>query len=299
MREKFVDLQVHTTASDGKYTPTQVVKRAKKLGLSAIAVTDHDSVGGIWEALSAGEKFGIEVVPGIEFTCYQDDEEYHMLGYFIDWRDKALAKKLALFRQGRKERARKVATKLQRIGYKVTYEDIRHLAGGLILRPHLAQAVIYNPENRKRLLQEFGQMPTIGQFINSYIKPGKPAYAKKPGFTPRGAIRFIHRLGGLAVVSHPGYNIKAGEEEKLRKLVKGGLDGIEVIYPYHPQNIKKTKQVIDYFAKLGKKFSLLATGGSDYHGIEGGKGEIGLVDLPFRVPYEFLEKMKEKLKKGF
>jgi predicted metal-dependent phosphoesterase TrpH len=295
MTSKIIDLQIHTTGSDGVFAPAQIVKKAKENKVAAIAITDHDSVAGMSEGLVAGKRLGIEVVPGIELTCYQKKEEYHLLGYYFDWQDKDLAKKIVFYKEVRKLRAKKVVAKLQALGFFVTYEEVSHLAKEAILRPHFVRAVNANPKNHQRLVQEFGRIPSISQFIRTYIVPGKPAYVEKPGFAPLGAIKLIHRLGGLAILSHPGYTIKIGDEEKLKGFIKDGLDGLEVVYPYHPNNLKKTRRMVNYFDKVADRFRLLKTGGSDYHGRRENEVEIGLINFPLEVPYQLLEGLKKRL----
>ena len=295
MTQKIIDLQIHTLGSDGVFTPAQIVKKAKENKVAAIAITDHDSVAGIGEGLAAGKKLGIEVVPGIEFTCYRGEEELHVLGYFFDWQNQELAKQLTFFRQGRMERARKMVEKLRQLGFAITLKGVQRLAKEVVAKPHIAKAVIENLQNKKKLLKKFGRIPTIGQFIKAYLVLGRSAYTTKPSFTPEEAIEFIHLFGGLAVLSHPGYSLKVGEKEKLKQLMEQKLDGLEVIHPYFPYDLKKTQKIIKYFKGLTAEFSLLKTGGSDYHGKREGEIDIGLVNFPLEVPYQFLEGLKKRL----
>lgn len=293
MKRKIIDLQIHTTGSDGVFSPTKVVEKARKNGLAAIAITDHDSVAGLDEGVKAGKRLGIEVVPGIEFTCYQGEKEIHVLGYLFDWRNENLAEKLAFFRRGREKRAKKMVKALQELGFSIAYHQVRSLAKEVVAKPHIAQALIENPANQEKLLGEFGKAPTIGQFIRAYLVLGKPAFITKPGFTPHEAIESIHSLGGLAVLSHPGYSFKITDKEKLIQLFGKKIDGLEVIYPYFPDKVKKTQKVINYFNRLAEELSIFKTGGSDYHGRERGEPDIGLVNFPWEVPYKFLRKMKK------
>ncbi|HUS52117.1 MAG TPA: PHP domain-containing protein [Candidatus Bathyarchaeia archaeon] len=293
MRRKIIDLQIHTTGSDGVFSPAKVVEKARINGLAAIAITDHDSVAGLDEGMEAGKRLGIEVVPGIEFTCYQGKEEIHVLGYLFDWRNKKLAEKLVFFRQGREERAKRIVKALQKLGFSITLKQVKSLAKEVVAKPHLAQALIENPANQEKLLKEFGRMPTIGQFIRAYLVLGKPAFITKPGFTPQEAIDSIHSFEGLAVLSHPGYSFKIADKKKLIRLFGKKLDGLEVIYPYFPDKIKKTQKIINDFDQLAEELSLFKTGGSDYHGRGRGEPDIGLVNFPWEVPWEFLQRMKK------
>lgn len=297
--EKLIDLHVHTTASDGILTPTEVVKKAKKLGLSAIGIADHDTIGGVKEAMTAGKKFGLEVVPGVEITNYwsqQGRREFHTLGYYVDLDSELLNSTLNHYQQVRVKRAEKIVEKLQDLGFAITYQQVKKLAKGAIGRPHLARAVISNKHNKQLLNKAFGKMPDISEFIGAYIIPGKPAYVEKAGMEPDETINLIHQSQGIAVLAHLGWNLKIGEEETVKQFVDWGIDGLETIHG------KKTKEesleCIGYFSSLAKKYDLLITGGSDFHGEwEGEPGAgLGLLNWDIKIPYELLEKLKKKAK---
>jgi predicted metal-dependent phosphoesterase TrpH len=271
-------------------TPTQVIEKAFKIGLSAVGITDHDTVGGVEEGLVAGQKLEIEVVPGVEFTCYEEDEEYHMLGYFIDFKDERLLKIAKERKKGRVKRAKAIIDRLSRLGFKISYRDVSRLAKGVIGRPNLAMSVIDDPHNEKRLMAEFGEIPSIGKFIETYIISGKPAYVPKRGFTLKGAIEFIHRISGIAILAHPGYYPDLKRKGLLQNLVDLGLDGIEAIAPVG--DFAKIQRYIKLYSKWAKEYGLLITGGSDYHGSDRIGASLGFVGTKVKVPYELLEKMR-------
>lgn len=295
--EKFVDLHVHTTASDGILTPTQLVEKACRIRLSAVGIADHDTMDGIEEGLKAGEKAGIEVVPGVEFTCYEGEDEYHILGYFIDFTDRRLLRIVGKRKEGRIKRAKAIVCKLNQLGFKTSYKDILRLAKGVIGRPHLAQSVIENPRNKKRLMAEFGEIPSIGKFIESYLVFGRPAYVAKTGLTLKGAIELIHKISGIAVLAHPGFYPDFRPNGLLEDLVSWGLDGIEAIAPV--KNFCEIQKYIKLYSDWAEKHNLLITGGSDYHGSDETGMKLGFVGAGIKVPYELFEKMKRHHRQKF
>lgn len=297
-----IDLHLHTTASDGLHSPTEVVEMTKDLGLKAIAITDHDTIDGLPEALAAGQKYGLEVIPGVEITNYwsaQNRREFHTLGYFIDLKNKKLYTTLAHYQQVREDRARKIIKALQNLGYRVTYESVKKIAGGVIGRPHPARAVLAEPQNHPLLTENFGIIPSIGEFIEAYIVPGKPAYFEKAGLEPDETIELIHQANGLAVLAHPGWNLKFGEEGLVKQFSAWGIDGLEAI---HGKRTKAdTLEAIRYFKPLAEIFNLLITAGSDFHAKKTNEpgNEIGLKSWQITMSYDFIGKMKEKQKTLF
>ncbi len=296
--KKIIDLHVHTIASDGLYTPTGIVEKAKKAGLSAIGIADHDTIDGIKEAISAGKKLGIEVVPSVEITSYwskQNRREFHILGYYIDLNNKKLNSTLKQYQQRRIERGRKIVKKLKDSGFAISYQKVRTLAQGAIGRPHLARAVIENKENEKKLIKIFNKIPDISEFIGAYIVPGKPAYVDKAGLEPDETIKLIHQAKGLAILAHPGWSLKISEGEIIKQFVDWKIDGLEAIHGMRTK--EESLKCIRYFSKLAKKYNLLITGGSDFHADrkeEPGES-LGLLNWKIEIPYELLERIKEKL----
>lgn len=299
-----IDLHTHTIYSDGGLTPLDLVRKAKDIGLSALAVADHDSVSGLSQAFDEARKVGIELVPAVEVSAYPNAEnEYHILGYFIDWKNSELQGSLKIFQDAREERAHKIVEKLNELGYKVTFDEVKAEAKGIIVQPHVAAAVIKNPANEEKLIKEYGKVPSTGDFIRDHLIQGKDAYISREAFTPEEAINFVHRFGGVAVLAHPCWNLakknpfKADEkivfdDESLRQLVKIGLDGIEVYA--HRENEKDTQDCVDHYLKLAGELDLVVTGGSDFHGYGSAGKKLGFEDFYLKVPDEVLERLKEK-----
>ena len=267
-----VDLHTHTTFSDGLSTPEQLVADAAELGLTAVAVTDHDAVGGIDRATDAGRKAGIEVVPGVEMSCTTNGVDVHMLGYFVDHHNAGLLEFLDLVQARRTERAEKMVAKLNELDVPVKMARVRELArGAAIGRPHVAQALV-----------DTGKVANIQEAFDRYIGYDGPAYFPKMQLTPREGIDFIHQHGGLAVIAHPANYHNDGA---VYSCIEAGADGIEVWHPDHgPRHV-------DHYTEVATKNGLLLTGGSDCHG--GRKqGRITLGQVA--IPYKHLQAMKNK-----
>lgn len=276
---EIIDLHVHTTASDGSLTPREVVRRAKALGLKAIAVTDHDTVAGVEEALEEGILCGLEVIPGIEISVDVTKGTCHLLGYFIDYKDKDLLKRLLFIQRARDERNLKMLQKLKALGIDLTLEEVKAQAkDGQICRPHFALAMIKK-----------GYVSSVDEAFERFLKKGGPAYVEKFRLSPEEAIRMILQSKGIPVLAHP-FTLELEKEEFetfLKELKQHGLKGIEAYYPDH------TLEQTEFYERLGKKYGLLITGGTDFHGppreeIELGKGRGNL-----SIPYELLLKLKE------
>jgi len=264
------DLHVHTNFSDGTFTPGQVVEHAEKIGLSCIAITDHDTVNGIRPALEAAKGTDLEVVPGIEFTTEMDGSEVHMLGYLIDYEKKWFAEELKSLLKMREKRMVRMLECLKQKGINLAMEDVRSVSGeGSLGRLHLA-----------KLLFEKGHVPSVKEAFNRFIGSGKSCYVKGDRISPIDAIEMVVKLGGVPVLAHPHL---MGKDEFIPKFVKAGLKGIEV---YHTD---QSEAAVSHYKKIAEKFGLLTTGGSDCHGI--GKGKILMGTTT--VPYEVVEKLKD------
>lgn len=246
------DLHLHTTASDGLISPQELVGMAARLGLKVIAITDHDSVEGIGAALAASQAFpDLKVIPGVEISTDVPQGEVHVLGYFIDYRDPELLGELERLRNSRRVRAQRMLVKLAGLDIDIDWERVQEIAGdGSIGRPHIAQAML-----------EQGYVLTLKEAFLKYIGRDGPAYVEREKMTPPQAVALIAKSGGLPVLAHPAGIVNL--EELIAELQKAGLVGIEVYYTgYPPQSAR-------HLASLARKFGLVATGGSDYHGLEG------------------------------
>lgn len=271
-RQKYADLHVHTRISDGFFAPEEAVEQAKKAGIAAICVTDHDSITGVEGALWAGQRWGVEAIPGVELSSQAEDKELHILGYYIDWRKKWFKDELLKLQEDRRERVKKMVDKLLELGVKISYNLVISMDGGVIGRPHIALAMV-----------DQGYAKTMQEAFDKYIGFGKPAYVGRYPLTPLEAIEMIRKVGGVPVLAHPIY---AHADDMLPKLVEHGLRGIEV---YHSRHDVSTSR---HYRQLAKKYDLLITGGSDAHGME---VPVGCV----RVPYSYVEKLKEEVAKGW
>lgn len=246
-----VDLHLHSTASDGVFPPAEVVRKAATRKLRYMALTDHDSVDGIAEALAEGEKHpGLTVIPGVEISTDIAAGDVHILGYFINWQDETLKRQLAGMRDSREERGLAMVEKLAELGMPLEWSRIKEIAGDAVIgRPHIAQAMV-----------EKGYISYIGEAFEKYISRDGPAYAERIKLDPAGAVALIKAAGGLAVMAHPLTLPNA--EEMIRELAAAGLTGIEVYYAsYREYEIERLK-------RWAEKYGLVATGGTDYHGLD-------------------------------
>ncbi|OIO17287.1 hypothetical protein AUJ29_01805 [Candidatus Kuenenbacteria bacterium CG1_02_38_13] len=257
-----IDLHTHTIASDGMLTPTDLVKKAKKNGLFCIAKTDHDNMDLMEEFLYAGKKYKIHTIPGIEISSKYKGKSAHIIGLGVDYRNKDLKKYSHKCARARKERALRMIKLLSKIGWKIKKTEI---AVRIITRPHIAHAVLKHSGNQAMLRQKFGKIPNFSEFIRAYLAKGCSCYAKKKYYLgARQTIKMIHNAGGIAILAHP--KSKTSEfsysEKHLRQLLKLKFDGIEV---YSSGN---TREEIAKLKRLAKKFNILTSAGSDYHGYD-------------------------------
>jgi 3',5'-nucleoside bisphosphate phosphatase len=261
--EPSFDLQSHSVHSDGHLPAAAVVEHAARAGVDLLALSDHDTIDGVEEALQAGARHGVTVVPATEISAVDGGrEDLHVLGYRIDHRDPVLAEHLEDARADREHRAEAMGQRLRELGYEIDPAPLeaRREAGKPIGRPHLAGAVLAHPANAARLREE--GHADVSSFIPAYLIPGAPAYTPRTRPTVGEAIRWIHEAGGLAVWAHPFWDIEE-EDEVLAAIARfraEGLDGVEAFYPTHSES--QARLLADRCAEEG----LLATGSSDFHG---------------------------------
>ncbi len=272
------DLHVHSTASDGALTPSEVVKEARRVGLAAVSIADHDTADGIEEALEAGKAYGVEVIPGIEISATRDSTEVHILGYFIDHKQRQLLDEMRKLKEARFERARFMVERLRAIGVPIRFERVVELArGGAVGRPHIARAI-----------WEVGASSSVDAAFGKYLQPGGPGYVPRPKVLPERAIELILEAGGVPCCAHVA---KLRRDELILELVKKGLLGIEVYHPDH------TSAVSRFYKRFAEKHSLVAVGGSDAHCIPGtANGGIGSVTVDYDV-VEQLRSLAENLRR--
>lgn len=282
-----IDLHAHTTASDGTFSPRQLVAHAKELGLGAIAVSDHDTIFGWDEALEAGRELGVRVVPAIELSVSDENGKFHLLGFFpnhtsLDGTE--LGEAVKELQRERDERNTRIYANLAELGVPVSPERVREIAGGgaQIGRPHIAKAIM-----------ELGKADSVQDAFDKYLDAKSPAYSSKAGLTPGEAVALIHEAGGIAVWAHPTRqpSERAGildfeEGEKLMpKWIEWGVDGLEIYYgAYTPEEAEWTRA-------MSERFGLLGTGGSDFHGSTKPNVPLGQVNGGGGVPDEVLERL--------
>ncbi|KAB2924365.1 MAG: PHP domain-containing protein [Bacteroidetes bacterium] len=238
---------MHTTCSDGVFSPYELVKRCKQRGLSVIAITDHDSVAAFPDAIAYGKEFGVEVIPGVELSAMVDEKDVHILGYFIDYTSARLQEYLEFFRRERIKRAERIVAKLNSINVPLSIDSVMQRAGtGSVGRPHIASAMV-----------EKGYIQSYQEAFERFIGNGGPAFEKKFNLSPEDAIKLISSSGGLSFLAHPG---RYTPDEAVIRLIKSGLDGIETIHPSH------TPAHTAHYRGVVGEYYLLESGGSDFHG---------------------------------
>jgi len=262
------DLQSHSTNSDGTLPPAEVVRRAAQAGVELLALSDHDSVGGVSEAVAAGEREGVRVVPAVEISAVDDNDgvqrELHILGYGIDHEGPVMSARLAEFLADREKRTLRMRDALREVGFDLDEAEIdeRIAAGKPIGRPHLAGAVLRAPANAQRLQSE--GIDDVGSLIRGYLIEGKPAFRLRQTPTVAEAIDAIHQAGGVAVWAHPFWDISDDGEvlDSIARFHALGIDGVEAFYITHTR--ENTRLLVERCNELG----LLSTGSADFHGPE-------------------------------
>ncbi|SJZ93215.1 PHP domain-containing protein [Selenihalanaerobacter shriftii] len=287
-----VDLHTHTCYSaDGEIRPREIVSMAKKKGLKAIAITDHDTVDGLEEALQTGEEEEIEVIPGIEFDTKYKEENLHILGYYLDWHDNRLIEITKNIRDKQYQQAKERVKLLQEMDFAINWEDVEEEANIIPVGGIIAKVLLNNGLNDKdpRLEPYYNGQRSDQPYFNFYLDyflPGKPASVPANMPDSRDIIALIKELNGIAVLAHPGSAINLDDnEEILYELIDSGLDGMEAYSTYH--SIKENEE----FAKWAANHQMLITAGSDFHGHLKPDIELGGIE---KNNYSIVEEMKSK-----
>ena len=270
--QNLVDLHIHSTASDGVLSPSEVVCVAQERGLRVIALTDHDTLGGVAEAQSAADVTGLDVITGVEVNSAGDGAALHILGFYVDPHNPFLQERLQTMRDSRLGRARRMVERLGEMEMTVDWDRIQTLAGGeTVGRPHVARAML-----------ERGYVASVPEAFERFIGPNRPAYIPRLRLTPRETIEMILQAGGVPVLAHPAHS---GPEvvARVREFVTYGLCGLEVYYPRHsPEDVAMLE-------KMCQEYGLIATGGTDFHGPD---SEEGVPLGSIHVPMECVEKLR-------
>jgi predicted metal-dependent phosphoesterase TrpH len=268
-----IDMHIHSDRSDGIHSPATLVDMAAEHGLSAISLTDHDSLDGVEECMQEAERKGLEALSGVELSAEVDGRDFHVLGYGIDSKDGKLQDMLQQFRDTRLRRGHKILEKLKALGIDLDADQvIASSPEGALGRPHIAKALLKQ-----------GFVKSYQEAFDRFIADGGPAYVKKFKLDPTDAVDYIHSAGGLAFIAHPGTFIRSPGE--LVELLDLPFDGIEVAHPHHSDGQREK------YESIAAEHGLLASGGSDYHGFAGKDTPLGVPE----VPYVYFEKIKERL----
>lgn len=265
-----IDLHTHTNRSDGMHSPEALVLLAKSKKLIAIGITDHDEVGALERARSAGAEAGVQIIPGVELSTMCDGFDVHILGYFIDDHSARLLEALNHLKDERIERTHRILQKLDTLGLSLGFEAVERIAGeGCIGRPHIAEALVHS-----------GLVRTFQDAFDLFLAEGKPAFEPKMKLLPGDAVALIHEAGGVASLAHPGQNLTLNV---VNTVITCGVDAIETIHPKHSATQRRV------FEQLAEEHGLLQTGGSDFHGGARGEEKFG----QYTVTWQHVEKLKK------
>lgn len=277
MAPQFVDLHCHSTASDGTFSPAEVVRLAKQNNLGGLALTDHDTIGGLEEAAEEARKLGIDFIPGIEISAEWPAGTMHLLGYGVDIHSPILTDMTRRLIEGRDNRNPQIIAKLQELDVSIAMAEVEREAGGNVIgRPHIAA-----------ILMRKGYVGSIKEAFDKYLAPGGLAYFDKERLTSKEAVGMILQSGGLPVLAHP-IQLKYGNDAQLERIVKDlldmGLAGIEVLHSDHDA------AMVEKYTRLADRFGLLKTGGSDFHGTNKKNIGLGLANGR-RIPRAFFDEL--------
>lgn len=257
-----IDLHTHSLRSDGALVPAELVRRAAERGVRVQALSDHDTLVGVGEAIAAGTELGVRIIPATELNTESEWGDAHVLAYFVDPADAALEERLRWLRENRGRRVELMIAKLRELGYAITLERVLEIAqGGALGRPHLAQALF-----------EKGYVPSYDEAFHTVIAKDSPAYVSRVGLTPLEAVELVRKHGGVPSLAHPGTVERLAE--LLPKLVAAGLAGIECFYGAHSPTWTA------HCLALAREHGLVPTGGSDFHGRSEHGADLGAVFVP-------------------
>ena len=279
-----IDLHTHSTASDGKLSPAELMRHAQAVGIDVIALTDHDTLSGLEEASGEAARIGVELIPGVEISAENDPGTLHMLGYFVDPSDAELVETLSWLRGGRDDRNHIILSKLAELGCPLEWDEVASFAGGESMgRPHIANAMV----NR-------GYVSSFNDAFDRYLGKGAAAYTDRDKMTPEIAIKCIRSAGGLPVLAHPQTLSLSDDElsDLLSRLTSMGLAGVEVYYYSH------SEEETALYSSLARKYGLIVTGGSDFHGPGMIETRLGVGRGNMKIPKSIADDLKQLHQKG-
>ncbi len=277
-----IDLHTHSTASDGTLSPRELVRLAAKSKLDGLALTDHDTLGGLEEALAAGREFNIEVIPGCELSVGLGDKSMHIVGLWTKPDSPALCANFSFIHKARAQRNQKIINKLNEMSIDITLEEVETLAHGTVGRPHIAQVLVNK-----------GAVHNFEEAFNEYVGNSGKAYVPRARLSPQQALDALSQDGATSILAHPRFlGLRPPQlEEKLRELQKLGLDGMEVYYPGHDA------QTMDHYLRIADRLGLAISGGSDFHGTVKPNITLGRGKGSLFVPKQVLVDLKTYRKK--
>ena len=274
-----IDLHTHSTASDGKLYPAELMRHAQAVGIEVIALTDHDTLSGLEEASEEAARIGVELIPGVEISAENKPGTLHMLGYYVDPSDAELMETLSWLRGGRDDRNHIILSKLAELGCPLEWDEVAALAGGESMgRPHIATAMV----NR-------GYVSSFNDAFDRYLGKGAAAYTDRDKMTPEIAIKCIRSAGGLPVLAHPQTLSLSDDElsDLLSRLTSMGLAGVEVYYYSH------SEEETALYTSLARRYDLIVTGGSDFHGPGMIETRLGVGRGNMKIPKSIADDLKQ------
>lgn len=288
-----INLHIHSNFSDGKLSPEQIVKKAKKEKMAFLTLTDHDSIRGVEKFLVACLKENINCLSGVEISTEYKNKEFHILGYGINIENRSLLGILKKQRDIRKERAKKMIDKFEKLGFEINRKIVKRiLKNESVGKPHINDLILSSPKNIKKLKTEYNFNVVTDDFIGLFInKPGQIGYVRNKKIPTKRAILAIKKTGGFAVLAHPAVefgNNRKKAEKTMKKFTEWGLGGIEVFYPYSERSNNKD---IGFYSKFSSKYGLIKTAGSDFHS----KGNLSDVKIPKKEEHLIVQNLTPRV----
>jgi len=294
--EKLIDLHIHSNISDGVLSPKEIIDEAVKNGVSIIAIADHDTIDAYNDELyNYAKEKNIEIINAVEISTKINKAGIHVLGYNFDIKNDNLIKKLSLLRNARHDYLYNVADKLKQLGYYINVDELDKIEA--VTKAHIALDAINNEQNKKLLLENFGHIPNKGEFIETVMNEGCPAYVKKETITPKEAADLIRSAGGKVILAHPVayiYEDNLNDDDILNLVNDMKADGIEANYIYVDRNDNKIDEV-NKWNQFAQDNKLITTIGSDFHNNDGIRPLIGLINEELRLDINTVNKIIDYL----